>query len=83
MTAEAPFVANGFECMECGDARKTTFMECDRGLSMDEDHPGIPVIIEACPNGVTVADWQAGNTAGCDSDDHEWKSGNHIRREES
>lgn len=54
-------------------------MACEQCLEYDVEDPYcvIPVNIAPCPNGITRADWLAGVTAGCDSDDHNWGTGMH------
>lgn len=71
-------MTNGISCFECGavteDDMLHAFDECPKCGS--ENTTGAQ--IEDCPNGVTVADWRAGNTAACTSDVHEWRTGKHV-----
>ena len=66
-----------YECAACNDKADSDGWPCD-GCGSDV---WLPVSVIACPDGVTAADWRSGDKARialCDSDDHEWRSGDHV-----
>jgi len=63
-----------YECQDCSHRGVDEECEaCGSGMTLK-------VRVTPCPNGVTVAMWRAGVTTGCTSDEHEWKTGEHVEQ---
>lgn len=73
--------ANGIECFTCGYVGITSsayIEECPNDDDLNDPHWTVSVQIAACPNDVTASDWRRGDVSKCDSEQHQFNSGNHI-----
>ncbi len=74
------------QCLECDaradhDTRALALALEFEPCETCEADVGEAIELEPCPNGITAADWSVGGYIGpaCDDDEHEPKSGMHIR----
>lgn len=81
----AELAATHVHCIECDayteiEPDRTAEDTCCDDCNDDDRDAWIvePVAVFPCPHGVTRADWMAHTDQGCDDENHEFKSGNHV-----